>query len=90
MKMLNHQYVGFILIAAAAILAAALVQCVGPGLVAVEHPPLPPPMVTSDGGITVVTGIQKTRFHYALIPLAAVVTIGFVLAMMPRRDEDNR
>ena len=89
MKMLNHQYVGFILIAVA-ILPAALVQWVGPGLVAVEHPSLPPPMVTSDGGIKVVTGIQTTRFHYALIPLAAVVTIGFVLVMVPRRDEENR
>jgi len=89
MKMLNHQYVGFILIAAA-ILSAALVQWVGPGLVAVEHPQLPPPMVTSDGGIKVVTGIHKTTFHHALIPLAAVGTIGFVLVMIPRSDKNSR
>ena len=67
MKMPNRQYVGFILIAVA-ILAAALVQWVGPGLVAVEHPRLPPPMVTSDGGIKVVTGIQTTRFHLCIDP----------------------
>ena len=89
MKMLNRQCFGFILIAVA-ILGAALVQWVGPGLVVVEHPPLPPPMVTSEGGIKVVTGIQKTRFHYALIPLVVVGTIGFVLAMMPRSDENSR
>ena len=81
MKMLNRQCVGFILIAVA-ILGAALVQWVGPGLVVVEHPPLPPPMVTSEGGIKVVTGIQKTRFHYALIPLVVVGTIGFVLVLL--------
>jgi len=89
MRAPNRQHVGFILITVAT-LAAALVQWVGPGLVAVEHPPLPPPMVTPDGGIKVVTGIQKIRFHYALIPLAALLTIGFVLAMMPRNDENNR
>jgi hypothetical protein len=88
MKRLHHQHVGFLLIVAA-ILAAALIQWVGPPLVVVEHPAPPPPAMTQDG-IKFVTGIRKTRFHFALIPLVIIGTVGFVLAMIPTRDERSR
>jgi hypothetical protein len=87
MKKPDRQHLGFLLIGIA-LLVAVIMQWLGPGLVVVDHPAPPPPIVTPSG-IKVVTGIQKTRIHFALIPLVAVGIIGFILAMIPRRDEHS-
>ena len=86
MKRVNRKLIGILLIVAVTVVGA-VIQWLGPGLITTEHPPLPPPSVTPQG-FTVVTGIEKTSYHIALIPLVLVGIAGLVLAMIPTRGEN--
>ena len=85
MKRLDRQLIGILLVLAV-ILVGVVIQLLGPGLIVTEHAPLPPPTVTPQG-FTDVTSIEKSSFHFALIPLVVIGIVGFVLAMTPKRDE---
>ena len=85
MKRPNRQLVGILLVAGV-ILFAAIFQWIGPGLIITDHPPSPPPVTTAQG-VTITTIEGRTSYHFALIPLVIVGITGFILAMLPKRDE---
>ena len=80
MKRLDRQLIG-IFIVVGVILFGAAYQWLGPGLIVTDHPPTPLAMAAQ--GITIGA---RTNYHFALIPLAVLGIIGFVLAMIPKRD----
>ena len=81
MKKTNKQLIGILLILGAIICGAAY-QGFGPGLITTDHPTTPPEVAAQ--GITLTA---RTVYHFALFPLVAVGIIGFVLAMISKRDE---
>ena len=83
MKKLDRQVLGILLVVAV-ILFAAVYQWIGPGLVTNDQPTTPPEMAAQ--GITIGT---RTVYHFALFPLVILGIAGFVLAMIPKRDETH-
>ena len=70
-------------------MVSAVIQWVGPGLIVTEHSSLPSTTTATPQGFatTTITSIETTSYDLALIPLVIVGIVGFVLAMMPKRDE---
>src|SRR6266478_4836306 len=80
MKGLDRQIVGFLLIGLA-ILARAVIQWLGPCLIVIKQLPPPPPAVTptvTGNRLILVTSVQMTSYHFALLPLVVVGIVGFV------------
>jgi hypothetical protein len=83
MKRLDRQLVGILLVLAVIIFAAAY-QWLGPGLITSDIPPTPPEMAAQ--GITIA---ERTSYHFALFPLVIVGIVGFVLAMITKREQTH-
>jgi hypothetical protein len=81
MKRLDRQLIGILLVLGVVCFAAAY-QWLGPGLVVTEHPPTPPEAAAQ--GIKV---MERTTYHFALIPLGILGVLGLILGMSPKRDE---
>jgi hypothetical protein len=81
MKIPNRQLIGILLVLGA-IVCSAVYQGFGPGLITSDNPAIPAELVAQ--GITL-TG--RTVYRFALFPLVAVGIVGFVFAMLPKRDE---
>ena len=83
MKKIDRQLIG-ILIVAAVIAFCAAYQWLGPGLIVTDYPPTPPEAAAQ--GITIG---ERTSYHFALIPLAILGIFGFILGLVPKRDEPH-
>lgn len=83
MKKLDRQLIGILLVTGVILFGAAY-QWLGPGLIVTDYPPTPPEAAAQ--GITIA---ERTSYHFGLIPLVIVGIIGFVLGMMPTRDETH-
>jgi len=83
MKKFNRQLVGLLLVVAV-ILFASVYQWFGPGLITTDHPATPTDLAAQ--GITLT---ERTVYHFAVFPLAILGVVGFVLAMIPKKDETH-
>ena len=81
MKNLDRRLIGILLVVGVILFGAAY-QWLGPGLIVTDYPATPPAAVSQ--GITIG---KRTSYHFALIPLVVLGIVGFVLAIIPKRDE---
>jgi hypothetical protein len=83
MKKLDRQLIGILLVIGVIVFGAAY-QWLGPGLIATDYPPTPP-----EGAAQGITVAERTSYRFGLIPLVILGILGFVLAMIPKRDETH-
>ncbi len=79
MRKPRRQFIGLMMVMAA-VLVAACIQWLGPGLVLTDYVPM------SEGTLTKkITIVKRTRVNFMVKPLVLVALIGFVCAIIPAR-----